>query len=174
VKKNSIFGEISFFTGKPRSATVKCKGFAEVFAIEKDDFDELCKRNPEALAIFKELEQKVTGGNFEEIGLRCYVCQQATHIALNCPSFSLIKGNLRPKNEKVLKELTMTERIRLLDARFINEVIENDTIYTESEAEIQFDPNYTRRKLKQKSKINHNLDSNRKGPRGKQTMKGKK
>jgi len=55
---------------------------------------------------------------FEELDIRCYVCDKATHLALDCPAFSQMKGNLRPKKYKVCKEMPMMERIRLLDARF--------------------------------------------------------
>lgn len=46
----------------------------------------------------------------------------------------------------------MMERVRLLDQRFQNEIIENETIYTESEAEMYFDSSESPKK-KSKSRL---------------------
>jgi CRP-like cAMP-binding protein len=50
--KESFFGEVAFFSGTPRSATVKCKEFVETMSLDKEDFDKWLKDDPEATALY--------------------------------------------------------------------------------------------------------------------------
>jgi CRP-like cAMP-binding protein len=54
---DNFFGEISFFSNKPRAASAKCLGFAEILSLEKDDFDNLCLKNKDAREAKEEIEQ---------------------------------------------------------------------------------------------------------------------
>lgn len=42
LKADEFFGELAFFTGQVRTATAKCRTFAEVMTLDKRDFDRLC------------------------------------------------------------------------------------------------------------------------------------
>jgi CRP-like cAMP-binding protein len=47
IEPGSIFGEQSFFDGKPRSATVRALGETHILALDRDAFDVLAAREPE-------------------------------------------------------------------------------------------------------------------------------
>lgn len=49
LKRNDIFGEMGILDGLPRSATVTALEDSQVTVVTKDDFDNLSRRNPNAL-----------------------------------------------------------------------------------------------------------------------------
>lgn len=55
---------------------------------------------------------------------------------------------------KIQKQISMMERIRLFESRFKNEVIENETIYTEFDEEIGFGENNKNRGLRSNNSAN--------------------
>ena len=48
-----IFGEVSFFSGQPRSASCTCRGFAEIMSLDLADCENILENDDEALDIFE-------------------------------------------------------------------------------------------------------------------------
>lgn len=61
IGEGTVFGEMSFLDGQPRSATVQAKSEAEILKITKDDFGRLVENAPEiATKFFQDLARVVS------------------------------------------------------------------------------------------------------------------
>ena len=61
IGEGTVFGEMSFLDGQPRSATVQAKSEAEILKITKDDFNRLMETAPDiATKFFQDLARVVS------------------------------------------------------------------------------------------------------------------
>ena len=100
LKKGDHFGEISFFTGVPRTTGAKSLSFSSVFFIKKESFVKIIKENNEDYEKFCKLKDEISlykefGGIFN----KCLSCQKTSHLVMDCP---LLHLTLNP--ERVLEK----------------------------------------------------------------------
>ena len=95
VSIDTFIGELSFFTGKPRSASARSTNFTEVLTLYLSEFLEVAERHPKQLDTFNAIRRELSKAeNLNLLGTECYICKGRGHIATDCPRFSEIKGNL--------------------------------------------------------------------------------
>ena len=78
------FGEIAFFTGKPRCASAKCSEFVDLLSVVRINFLSLLEKFPEAYESTKNYERKCEDGDFSSIFISCFLCEQLGHVAIKC------------------------------------------------------------------------------------------
>ncbi|KAL4500332.1 hypothetical protein ABPG72_003283 [Tetrahymena utriculariae] len=86
LKEGQYFGQIRFFTGNPRNATVITTDFTKLLSIKRDDFLSLIKQFPqdyETLVQINHVYQMT--GYLQNCGIKCYSCQSLYHSVVNCP-----------------------------------------------------------------------------------------
>lgn len=98
----SIFGEIGFFSGQPRTITTKSRGFSELMYLNQADFIKVIhKKHSHTVNTYEQirfqLHQNPT--DYSPLFLKCYRCHERGHIATQCEFFSEIKGNLIKKKQ---------------------------------------------------------------------------
>lgn len=97
-----MFGEISFFTGQPRSVTARSRGFTELMYLDQNEFLKRVHSNyAHTVARYEELRFKLTTDptNLNPLYVKCYWCKGQGHIAINCDFFADIKGNMIKKDK---------------------------------------------------------------------------
>lgn len=84
LEKDQRFGEIGFFSGHPRTASVISVDFTELFYLDwKDMMTEFIKI-PEAKGAAESIERQCMGGDYSELDIRCYLCKKKGHIVQVC------------------------------------------------------------------------------------------
>ncbi|EAS06963.2 cyclic nucleotide-binding domain protein (macronuclear) [Tetrahymena thermophila SB210] len=83
---NSIFGDISFFSGLSRKSSARSINLSTLYKISREDFIDVIKENNEDYERFKMIqEQIIFQGDLSLIHIECYNCQQVGHISNQCP-----------------------------------------------------------------------------------------
>lgn len=102
IKEGEVFGELSFFTGLPRSASAKSKDFCSMIFIKREDFLNILQKFPEDYEKYCLIRDQIsTEKNFNSINASCYSCKAFDHLIKDCPLFHFI-----PKFQKpILKTL---------------------------------------------------------------------
>lgn len=96
----TLFGEISFFSGKERSCSARSKGFTTLFSIKRDEFIHVLQDFPDDFEKFNMISQQISiYDNLKSLKIRCYCCSQTDHISINCPIVHYI-----PDREKIIKK----------------------------------------------------------------------
>jgi len=93
--KGHYFGEISFFTGQPRSASVRSTDFSALYLVKRNEFIELMDEFPLEREKFFEIKDKLfVYENLACLNLACYSCGSTDHIVRDCPKvhISIPKG----------------------------------------------------------------------------------
>ncbi|CAK80377.1 unnamed protein product (macronuclear) [Paramecium tetraurelia] len=94
-RKNQYFGEISFYSNLPRSASARSANFSSVFRIFQSQFQKSLKEfqysSQASTCPNLDLEQYYSIRNkivfhkdYGSIGVRCYVCSMDDHISRDC------------------------------------------------------------------------------------------
>ncbi|CAD8150179.1 unnamed protein product [Paramecium octaurelia] len=94
-RRNEYFGEISFYSNMPRSASSRSVNFSSIFQIYQDQFQKSLKEFQDSSQNSKgriyDLEQYylirnkiVFHKDYGSIGVRCYICLMDDHIARDC------------------------------------------------------------------------------------------
>jgi len=99
---NQVFGQISFFSGRPRTVTVKSRGFSELMYLDQMMFlKSIYTKHSHAVKVYEDLRYKLIENpkNFTPLYLKCYHCQLKGHIAIDCDFYQHIKGNLTNQND---------------------------------------------------------------------------
>ena len=87
LRDKEYFGEISFFTSRPRCASVQCIDFVEVLGLTRLNFNALSEKFPDALAITSKIEKKCEANDFSDLKIVCYICENIGHFSTQCPIF---------------------------------------------------------------------------------------
>ena len=93
LSKPEYFGEIGFFFGTRRTASLKSEGFSELLKLNKFDFEKILRTMP------KDKEKiDVMQRNFKNYGLatadvHCYLCNKLGHVASGCDLYIFNKGD---------------------------------------------------------------------------------
>lgn len=80
----AYFGEIAFFIENQRCASAKCMDFVDLLSLSRSNMNYLLEKFPEALEATNILSIKCKDGSLADLYVRCYVCNQLGHVALNC------------------------------------------------------------------------------------------
>ena len=95
-----LFGEIGFFTGKPRNISAKTKDFTTLFSINRNEFMDILKKHSDDFEKFCMIrDQIMLYDNLFPLKIRCFCCNQIGHLAHNC---TLV--HFQPDKEKVIKK----------------------------------------------------------------------
>ncbi|EAR84208.2 cyclic nucleotide-binding domain protein (macronuclear) [Tetrahymena thermophila SB210] len=85
LQKNSYFGEISFFSGKTRSASARSVNFSTAYKITRQEFLEVIQSEQKDHERQKLIEELVLfQNNLNYINVKCFGCQQIGHTVDKC------------------------------------------------------------------------------------------
>lgn len=82
--QNEYFGEIAFFTERPRCASAKCLDFVDLLSLSRNSMNELLEKFPEAKEITMQLCKKCDDGDYSALLVKCYICKELGHFAIKC------------------------------------------------------------------------------------------
>ncbi|KAL4486830.1 hypothetical protein ABPG72_006662 [Tetrahymena utriculariae] len=86
LKEGQFFGEISFFTDKPRSAGARVKSSCILFSLSKSDFLSVLQNDIFELEKYHLLNSKLQfSESNQQISQQCYYCNKETHMIKQCP-----------------------------------------------------------------------------------------
>ena len=80
-----FFGEISFFTKKPRTATIRCVEIVETLCLQRENLDFVLFKSPVAALKTQKIEELCSNDDFTSLGIKCYLCKKLGHTASQCP-----------------------------------------------------------------------------------------
>ena len=89
LKRNNFFGEVGFFTKRPRTATIRCLEIVESFCLKREDFDIVLIKFPAAVEVTKQLESLCENDDYSVLGIKCYLCRKPGHVAAKCANVAL-------------------------------------------------------------------------------------
>lgn len=84
LSKGAFFGEIGFFTGHTRWASVRCLLFTNLLALSVDNLKDLARKNPDAEDYLEGIRERCKDNNYTTLEVVCYICGQKGHVALMC------------------------------------------------------------------------------------------
>ncbi|CAD8108276.1 unnamed protein product [Paramecium sonneborni] len=94
------FGEVSFFTGLPRTSTIVSLGPVETYKIRRNDFLEAIRNNRQDLEIASFMKDQILQNNkYGLIGLKCFCCKSKEHLIFQCD-----KLHYKPDKEKIISQ----------------------------------------------------------------------
>ncbi|CAG9311955.1 unnamed protein product [Blepharisma stoltei] len=131
------FGEIAFFTEKPRCASAKCLDFVDLLSLSRANMNQLLEKFPEAKEQTDLLSKKCEDNDFSTLLVKCYICKELGHVAIKCKKI-LLNLDKEETKKKWLEKRSAPETKRLT-------------------AEDSFEPNYHR--VPKMKLINRNYDS---------------
>ena len=86
--EGDVFGELSFFTGQPRTASAKSKDFSSMAFIKREDLLNILQKFPEDYEKYCLMrEQIMTEKNLNSLNTSCYSCKSFDHLIKDCPLF---------------------------------------------------------------------------------------
>lgn len=96
LSKSAYFGEISFFTNSPRSASVKSFNYSEVLIFRQNDFNSILQSLPADKEKIGTLKRNLSIYGLSVLKLRCYLCLKIGHVSINCNKYIICIKNLNP------------------------------------------------------------------------------
>ncbi|EWS74108.1 cation channel family protein (macronuclear) [Tetrahymena thermophila SB210] len=85
------FGEISFFTGKPRCMSIKSLEFTTLLYIKRVDFLQIVKYFPEDYERFCFIKDNIDlYRQYSKLNIQCLSCKQLGHIVKDCPQIHFV------------------------------------------------------------------------------------
>ncbi|OMJ73259.1 hypothetical protein SteCoe_28101 [Stentor coeruleus] len=96
LSKSAFFGEISFFTNSPRSASVKSYNYSEVLIFRQIDFNTILQSLPADKEKINTLKRNLSIYGLSVLKLRCYLCLKIGHVAINCNKYIIHIKNINP------------------------------------------------------------------------------
>jgi len=100
LKKESHFGEFSFFTQSPRIFQAKSVDFTHLIFLRRDRFLESLEQFPHDREMFCMLQDKLlVYQDFSVLKLKCGACENTDHILETCPQVRYV-----PNKELVIRE----------------------------------------------------------------------
>lgn len=104
-EKNSVFGEMSFFTGLARESSAKALDFTKVIKIHREKFIEVIRGIEKDFETFHAIKDKILlYSNYADINRACTICTHKSHLESECP---FIHPNKSPWIVKSLFEKSM-------------------------------------------------------------------
>ncbi|CAD8159647.1 unnamed protein product [Paramecium pentaurelia] len=156
LNKGDYFGEISFFSKSPRTASAKTLDFVNLMSLSRKDlWEQAHDLNSDLEKLFYIKNCVDVENSLKPLRLRCYICDRPHHIARNCTIM-----HFRVRRLKVIEEYLKQKntRIKEFKRRHGKSLISSSQIiYSKSDALFR----YRFLQLKQivkTSKQNENLD----------------
>lgn len=104
-----FFGEIGFFSKKPRTSTVRCVEIVEVLYLKRKNLDNLLHKFPLYYTKTQNLEMACHENDFSALGIKCYLCKEYGHIASKCFNVTL---NQDKAQENWIKSKRLSKIVR--------------------------------------------------------------
>ena len=104
------FGEISFFTASPRTASARCLQFCEVLSLSRSCILDLTKISPDANYTFQLIIDKLICKEYIYLDISCYVCKSHNHLAYKC-EIAMLKVEKEPIAQKWLRKRNVKNRV---------------------------------------------------------------
>lgn len=130
--KDSVFGELSFFSGLSRSASAKSKDFSTMLCIKRDDFLKILNKFPEDYEKYCLIKDQLTiDSNFNSINTSCYSCNSFEHLMKDCPLFHFSKifqmNKIKAHSQQLSRMVCKRKGKKTNNARKYLEVIQKNT-----------------------------------------------
>jgi hypothetical protein len=84
LKPGHHFGELAFFTGLPRTASVRCLQFSELLSVKRESLLELLRLSPAGKYALELVVVRIKEKDFGAVGMYCYICRESSHLAPDC------------------------------------------------------------------------------------------
>jgi hypothetical protein len=84
LRTKQFFGEIAFFTEKPRCASVRCMDFVDLFSLHRSDLMRVMEKFPISKEKIELMAKKCIHGDLSALQIRCYICKELGHTATKC------------------------------------------------------------------------------------------
>ena len=84
LKPGNHFGEVAFFTGYPRIASVRCLQFSELLTVQRDSLLDLLRLSPAGKYAYELVTTHIKAKDFDAVGMSCYICRDTSHLAPEC------------------------------------------------------------------------------------------
>ena len=101
--QGSYFGEIAFFTELPRCASARCLDFVDMLSLNRENFDQLTEKFPDAAEATKIISRQCKEDDFTSLLVKCYICKDLGHVSTRCKKV-LINFNHEQIKEKWLEK----------------------------------------------------------------------
>ena len=96
--QGEYFGEVGFFSDKPRVCTASSKHFTEALVLRNTDFINAALEYEDVVRMIETIQLSVCEPEQRDytcLRTTCYVCEQLGHISVDCPEFWKIEGNVQ-------------------------------------------------------------------------------
>ncbi|KAL4468858.1 hypothetical protein ABPG72_008785 [Tetrahymena utriculariae] len=109
LQEDSMFGEISFFSGLPRTASARSLKLSTIYQINRQKFLNLLMKYEEDFERYKMIQELIIfQQNYKCLYSQCFSCKQLGHSAINCPKshlnidkqFLILKNNFSTFQER--------------------------------------------------------------------------
>ncbi|KAL4486680.1 hypothetical protein ABPG72_022155 [Tetrahymena utriculariae] len=123
VKQDSVFGELSFFTGNQRNASAKATTFTTILKVSRQQFIEIVKGNDKEFQQLCLIKDNILQYNdYRLLQIKCRICHDFKHFESDCPimHFDRDETNKRIRTfekfkqnrTQVVRNITKTKNIR--------------------------------------------------------------
>ncbi|EAS05387.2 cyclic nucleotide-binding domain protein (macronuclear) [Tetrahymena thermophila SB210] len=90
-----VFGQFSLFTGQAQQFSTKSTDFTKIMRLDRQDLIEIVKKNDSEYQKYCEIKDKILFQNgYQNVDLKCLVCNSQTHLFQNCTNISLNKKGI--------------------------------------------------------------------------------
>ncbi|EAR84142.2 cyclic nucleotide-binding domain protein (macronuclear) [Tetrahymena thermophila SB210] len=94
LKEGQTFGDLNFFTGFGRNATIKSSAFTRILKIPRDQFMEIIQNNSKDLERYCEIRDQISlYSNYADLKFFCSICKKHDHLNNFCPLAHFDKKN---------------------------------------------------------------------------------
>ncbi|KAL4480923.1 hypothetical protein ABPG73_020944 [Tetrahymena malaccensis] len=101
--KDKLIGQVAFFSGIQDEMTYKVVDFTQVLSIPRNKFLEIVKQNDQDMQTFCNIRDKISFNyNFEDIKIKCQICNGLIHQQYDCPLLHLDKQSSKVKASYIL------------------------------------------------------------------------
>ncbi|EAS02929.2 cyclic nucleotide-binding domain protein (macronuclear) [Tetrahymena thermophila SB210] len=158
LKKLDYFGEISFLTGQPRKASVKSIGYLTVIKIQRKTLINLIQHHILDYQAFCMMRDQIMNNqNYSFINLKCYICDQHTHLASVCPfahyrmdlvsyvkayyldSKDQVRQSFERKKKNSIKAVTCLKKIQRAVSGILEDTLIQGILSEDYSSDLQFD-----------------------------------
>ncbi|CAK82550.1 unnamed protein product (macronuclear) [Paramecium tetraurelia] len=137
LNKGDYFGEISFFSKSPRTASAKTLDFVNLMSLSRKDLWEQAQDlNSDLEKLFYIKNCVDVENSLKPLRLRCYICDRPHHIARNCTIM-----HFRVRRLKVIEEYLKQKNTRIKEFKRRNGkslISSSQIIYSKSDAVFRY------------------------------------
>jgi len=86
MQSGRYFGEVAFFIGCARTASVRCLKFCDLLRLKREALLKALTLSPSDMLIYRKVLDYFECRSLDALGILCYLCQEANHLARDCPN----------------------------------------------------------------------------------------